>query len=371
MSARHELPGLDHLRALAIVLVFVFHYGLFPHPAWIEDIGAFGWTGVDLFYVLSGYLIADQLFRSQARNGTIGLRSFYLRRALRILPAYAVMVLLYFLFPAIRERDGIAPPWKFATFTMNLGLDLRTQGTFSHAWSLCVEEHFYLLLPLVLLGLRRLRSRNAGWVLIVLVLMGLVLRAWAWHAGIPDELKGHGSAPWYQWIYYPTPCHLDGLLAGIALAALMNFQRPLLERLRPNGTALLLCGGAVLTLAWWLTKDRYSLLGSVVIFPVVSLGFGCWVLAMLRPGFVLGRTTTWLTRQLAELAFCIYLTHKAAIHCTQNWLASDDLPTDGAGMFCCCATTSLFAAIVLRWTVERPFLALRERWRMSSADPRS
>ena len=125
MNRAPTIPGLDHLRALAIVLVFLFHYGLFEHPTWVESIGAFGWIGVDLFFVLSGYLIADQLFRSQARTGTIGLRTFYVRRAFRILPAYGAMVALYFLFPSIQERATIAPLWKFVTFTMNLGLDLR------------------------------------------------------------------------------------------------------------------------------------------------------------------------------------------------------------------------------------------------------
>ncbi len=193
MNRALALPGLDHLRALAIVLVFVYHYGLFAHPAWIESIGAFGWIGVDLFFVLSGYLIADQLFRTQARTGTIGLRTFYLRRAFRILPAYSVMVALYFLFPLIQERATIAPLWKFTTFTLNLGLDLRHHGTFSHAWSLCVEEHFYLFLPLILLGLHRLRVRNAGWSLSALVVVGLVWRSWAWHVGVPVELRGEQS----------------------------------------------------------------------------------------------------------------------------------------------------------------------------------
>ncbi|MCC7501444.1 MAG: acyltransferase [Flavobacteriales bacterium] len=356
------LPGLDHLRALAIVLVFVYHYGLFAHPAWIESIGAFGWIGVDLFFVLSGYLIADQLFRSQARTGTIGLRAFYLRRAFRILPAYGVMVALYFLFPLIQERATIAPLWKFITFTLNLGLDLRKHGTFSHAWSLCVEEHFYLVLPLVLLGLQRLRVRNAGWSLSALVVVGLVWRSWAWHVGVPVDLRGEQAAVWFQWLYYPTPSRLDGLLMGIAIAAAMHYRRSIFDRARLSGTTWLLCGGAFLLLAWWFTKDRYGLLGSVVIFPLVSLGFGCWLLAMLQPNFRPANKAIWLTRHLAELAFCLYLTHKAAIHCTQEWLTSDALPVDGSGMFFCCALASVMAALALRFAVERPFLALRDRW---------
>lgn len=356
-----KAPGPDHLRALAIVLVFVYHYGLFPHPAWIEDIGSFGWIGVDLFFVLSGYLIADQLFRAQQRSGTIALRSFYLRRALRILPAYFAMVTLYFLFPIIRERAGIAPFWKFVTFTQNLGLDLRTQGTFSHAWSLCVEEHFYLLLPLVLLAAVRLRFRHTGTLLVALFLAGLVARAWAWWHGVPVELRGQASADWYTWVYYPTPCRPEGLLVGVSIAAAARY-RPLWQPMRMSGTALLACGGALLTLAWWFTQDRYGLIGSVVIFPLVAVGFGCSLLALLRPAFGPGRRATWFSRQLAELAFCLYLTHKCAIHCTQAWLTSDAIPVDGAAMFGCCFITSVLSALALRWSVEKPFLRLRDRW---------
>lgn len=361
MPHARSYPGLDHLRALAIVLVFIYHYGLFAHPHWVETIGAFGWIGVDLFYVLSGYLIADQLFRTQASTGTISLGAFYQRRAFRILPAYAVMVALYFLFPVIRERATLAPLWKFATFTLNLGLDLRQHGTFSHAWSLCVEEHFYLFLPLILIILHRLRVHQGGWLLGAMLVMGLVLRAWCWHSGIPDELKGQQTYAWFQWIYYPTPCHLDGLLVGITIAAARNRGSAMLDRLQRAPVALLVGGGALLALAWWFTKDRYGLLGSVVVFPLVALGFGCWVLAVLQPTTVLGAQAMWLTRQLAELAFCLYLTHKAAIHCTQQWLASEAWPVDGSAMFFACALTSTLAALALRYAVERPFLALRDR----------
>ena len=138
------LVGLVHLRALAIVLVFVYHYRLFAHPEWVDSVGAFGWTGVDLFFVLSGFLISRQLFRSIATRGTFSLREFYFKRLLRIVPAYLVVLAAYFCLPSIHERESLPPLWRFLSFTQNIGLDLRTSGTFSHAWSLCIEEHFRL-----------------------------------------------------------------------------------------------------------------------------------------------------------------------------------------------------------------------------------
>jgi len=139
------LFGLNHLRALAISGVFLYHYArLFPHPEWTNTLSKFGWTGVDLFFVLSGYLISSQLFAKMAQQKNISFKDFFIKRFFRIIPAYLVIVLLYFLFPSFREREAPAALWKYLTFTQNIGLDLRTQGTFSHAWSLCIEEQFYL-----------------------------------------------------------------------------------------------------------------------------------------------------------------------------------------------------------------------------------
>src|ERR1700761_1253059 len=85
---RHKLAGLDHLRALAISLVFLFHYRLFGHPEWISRVSGFGWTGVDLFFVLSGFLIAGQLFARIANGKSISYKEYFLKRVFRILPAY-------------------------------------------------------------------------------------------------------------------------------------------------------------------------------------------------------------------------------------------------------------------------------------------
>lgn len=73
-----RLNGLDHLRALAIILVLMYHYRAFGHPAWIDTIGRFGWIGVDLFFVLSGFLISGQLFNNIKVFHNIHLKSFYI-----------------------------------------------------------------------------------------------------------------------------------------------------------------------------------------------------------------------------------------------------------------------------------------------------
>src|SRR5205814_3217558 len=119
----------------------------FPLPGRVHR---WGWIGVDLFFVLSGYLIGGQLLAELARNNRLNLRRFYARRALRILPAYLFILTIYFLLPLWREYPDMAQPlWKFLFSLQNIALHGGT--AFSHAWSLAVEDQFYLALPFILL----------------------------------------------------------------------------------------------------------------------------------------------------------------------------------------------------------------------------
>jgi peptidoglycan/LPS O-acetylase OafA/YrhL len=91
---KERLHGLDHLRALAILLVMTHHYrsGM---PAWLEPVRNIGWTGVDLFFVLSGYLIGYQLLKEVKNTNTISFKRFYTKRFFRIIPAYVVVLIIY------------------------------------------------------------------------------------------------------------------------------------------------------------------------------------------------------------------------------------------------------------------------------------
>ncbi|HSZ85161.1 MAG TPA: acyltransferase, partial [Puia sp.] len=205
---RHKkFYGLDHLRALAITLVLFFHYQIFDHHTqWIEKAGKFGWTGVDLFFVLSGYLIASQLFATMAKNKQISFPDFFIKRFFRIIPAYLLVVTVYFCIQPFREREGLSPLWTFLTFTQNFHLDLRKYGTFSHSWSLCIEEQFYLFLPVILIALVYFKKASKGFIiLIVLFLAGFVFRIYSWyHSLVPLEGTDDYWVAWNEFIYYPT-----------------------------------------------------------------------------------------------------------------------------------------------------------------------
>ena len=126
-NIQQKLYGLDHLRALAIAFVFLFHYFILSgkQPEWLPGFAKFGWTGVDLFFVLSGFLISSQLFAQIQKGQKISFKQFFLKRFFRIIPAFLVTVVLYFFFPYFREKESLPPVWKFLTFTQNLGLNLK------------------------------------------------------------------------------------------------------------------------------------------------------------------------------------------------------------------------------------------------------
>lgn len=305
-----SLVGLTHLRALAIALVFVYHYQLFGHPAWVERVGAFGWTGVDLFFVLSGFLISRQLFHSIATTGSFSLQDFYFRRALRILPAYLVVVACYFSFPWMHEREALPALWKFLTFTQNLGLDLRSSGTFSHAWSLCIEEQFYLVLPLCLLALLAIRAgRRAAWLLPLVFFAGVLARALVYLMHVaPLRADASFEVVWYEWIYYPTWSRLDALLDGIAIAALHELRPDLRRTMTGFGNSPLALGIVLWIATWCLFVDPQSLTASVAAFPAIAIVYGLFAVAALSPACFLA------LHGVARHALVRALSHTQGLH---------------------------------------------------------
>src|SRR5207248_6833315 len=170
---RQRQPGLDLLRALAIVVVVIYHAGIMGFPL-TGRVHRFGWIGVDLFFVLSGYLIGGQLLAPLMRGQRLNFGTFFARRVLRIMPAYFVVLAIYFLLPSWREYPEMSQPlWKFLFSIQNIALHGGT--AFSHAWSLAVEDQFYLVLPFILLALNN-RPRAAMTVACVIVVGGTFLR---------------------------------------------------------------------------------------------------------------------------------------------------------------------------------------------------
>ncbi|MDR7295099.1 peptidoglycan/LPS O-acetylase OafA/YrhL [Pelomonas aquatica] len=356
---RHHFPGLDLLRSIAIAWVMLFHAflvgGLGPGFAWLSR---FGWAGVDIFFVLSGFLIGSQLLRTLQRGERLSLRDFYQRRAWRILPAFAVVLAVYAAFPVLREAPGLEAGWQFATFTLNLLIDYSHNQAFSHAWSLCVEEHFYLLFPLVAWWFTR-RPSAARFIGLCggLVMLGIALRTGVW---LRDDALNPPRNWFVEDIYYPTWMRLDGLLAGVVLAALRVYRPALWARLQARSTWLLMGGLATAGLALWLFRDRTGLLANAVGWPLLSLGLGLLVLSATAPRGWLGRWRVPGAGWVAAISYSLYLSHKLAMHAVHEWLAPM-LPVQGLALFAVYAAAIVLVGAALHHAVERPCLRLRDR----------
>jgi len=207
------LPGIDALRALAVLAVFGYHAGL----DWVPG----GFLGVDVFFAISGYLITSLLLREFRTTDHLELGRFWLRRARRLLPAVGVLIAVAMIVSAIAEPDKIGQirgdalaslfyfaNWHFIFAHTSYFEQFGRPSLFTHLWSLSVEEQFYLFWPLVFAAGMKLFGRGR---LLLGVLAGAAASVvLAWILFNP----GHDASR----VYYGTDTHAIGLLAGVALA---------------------------------------------------------------------------------------------------------------------------------------------------------
>src|SRR6266436_5940611 len=203
-------PALDGLRAVSVLAVMLHHSGLL--------VG--GWLGVDVFFALSGFLITTLLIEEHRRTGVIGLKRFYVRRALRLLPGLlALVIVLGTITIATSASVGLAAIllrlaavlFYVANWAIMAGFGLYP---FAHTWSLAIEEQFYALWPLALLALLRyVRTR----VVIVSIVGAGIAASIIWRGVL---LHG-GSLPW---AYQGVDARADSLLIGCAVAMLVSWR---------------------------------------------------------------------------------------------------------------------------------------------------
>ncbi len=353
------------MRAIAIILVFLWHFRRYGTPDWLAGISKFGWTGVDLFFVLSGYLIGGQLFAKISAGKHVSVYKFYFKRFFRIIPAYLVVLILYFSIPAFHERDAISPLWKFLTFTMNFGLDYQNAGSFSHAWSLCIEEQFYLIFPILVVLLSKIKLGNrVSLIFLGFFIFGFIIRIYSWLTfispiyGEQENMSLIGNT-YSKYIYYPTYNRLDGLLVGVFIALLFAFKPIIKEKIHSKGNFLFLIGLTILTCTYFLSSEEFSLTTAAFSYPLVSVGYGFLVLAVLSPSCFVNRFNLKVFTVLATLSYSFYLIHKQLNHITQDFLTEYDLNKNL--LILVCFTVSLIGSILLHLTIERPFLKLRDK----------
>lgn len=372
MEIKNRNAGLDYLRVAAILFVMIFHYDVYYGvPDWLEPFARFGWTGVDLFFVLSGYLISRMLLVEYQNTSTINFSRFYVNRSLRILPVFFFVVGLYFLFPVITEGRGLQPIWRFLTFTQNLPIDLRN-NSFSHAWSLSVEEHFYLFFPLILLVIGYFKpGSKVIWIFLAVILIGAIFRyvSWVW---LVDAFSGRARVgAGLKWVYYPSYNRLDGLLFGVAVAILTLKKPGITEALVKFKWIVGISGFALLYAAWSMIDGKiinpaaFDLIPSLLVYPLVSLGYACLVIIAANTESSRTALPANLMTRLAIWSYSIYLIHKIIYHSVNTQLHKI-IETPPEARFILSMILAICAGAILYTLVEKPFLLLRskinDRW---------
>jgi peptidoglycan/LPS O-acetylase OafA/YrhL len=268
---------------------------------------------------------------------------------------------VYVAWPALREAPGLAPAWQFLSFSLNLLIDYEHDKAFSHAWSLCVEEHFYLLFPwLAWWLLRRPSPDRALAVGLGVVAFGMAVRGYVWRHDMAPVIDLPGPAfglRFVEGIYYPTWARLDGLLAGVALAALRVTRPRAWMGLQRHAGLLLAAGLGLFALAWWLFRERLGFWPSVCGYPLLALALALCV------GAATAMPVRWVlpgTGWLARISYSLYLSHKLALHAVATWWVAP-WQLHGVLAFASYAAGVLAVGAALHYAVERPFLRWRDR----------
>jgi peptidoglycan/LPS O-acetylase OafA/YrhL len=347
MRGRH-LPALDGLRAVSVFTVMTFHFGFETVP---------GDLGVSAFFVLSGFLITTLLLREWDDRGDVSLRHFYLRRTLRIFPAYYAFVIFSLVLSAIRHiswPSGLVP----ASFLYLVNYFNATHGhpttPVAHAWSLAVEEQFYLLWPAVFILLRR-----GGEARVARGLLWIIAGVMLWRSTL--TLAFHVGSPW---TYNAFDTRFDNLAVGCLLAVLVRR-----DQFAVSSAAV--ARGAWMPLATlivlWLSRARlpsayhYSI-GFTVDAVLLAL-FMVQILQLYPAGI-----WRWLEhpvpRYLGLISYPLYLYHQWGLGVGLHFRGLPLAVRFALGMAC-----SILLASGSYFVVEKPFLALKRRFEVAPRAP--
>jgi peptidoglycan/LPS O-acetylase OafA/YrhL len=345
-----HLPALDGLRAVAAFLVILYHFEIG------RKVGHWGNLGVEMFFTLSGFLITWLLLREQERQGAINLRQFYVRRSLRIWPAFYIYGLLCL---GLLLLNGLEIRWAgflaafFYVSNIYEALGYPHQRFLGHTWSLAVEEQFYLLWPLMLLLCRR----NTTY--LTYVLSAIIGSVWGYRAWLVLTLGASSdylyAAPHMRWDQLMTGCLLAVLLKREACPELW---RGLCSRsLLPVVTLILLGTSAYLQV---ISDYTYIYLIGFAIDPLLTT---ILIVQLIRLHTrVPWRWLNWRSVQyLGHISYSLYLSHvllmPAAVHTVLDgylrWWQLEFVVKLGI---------TILLASGSFWLVERPFLKVKKHF---------
>ena len=376
---RAFFPALDGLRAVAFLMVFLQHYLQIP----------WGWTGVNIFFVLSGFLITGILYDSQ--NDPHRARNFYIRRTLRIFPLYyGIFLLLFILHPLVHwhwSLAWLAWPLYFGNLlrfrspqvtqfgsSQEIAADAHlssqrfpnSQVYLGHFWSLCVEEQFYLVWPWIVFWLRSRRALL--WLCAAAVILVPILRVWVSHVAPTWQLEE-------ELLYRNIPFQLDALLMG-GLVALL-WRGPWRKHLLFVGKAIAVIAG-VCTLVYLARTARPPFFFGSYHYPTWKFTWGLSFIDVFSAALILCclQPRNWVARLLSlgplrwvgRISYGAYVWHDI-LHGLYSHIIHhlhDRFPRYVGHIAFTTTVLALIGTLVVSWLsfrlFETPFLNLKERW---------
>lgn len=333
---------MDVLRAAAILMVILAHSILsFGAPTYLAPL-QLGGIGVDLFFVLSGWLLGNQLFKEFARQGTVDVKRFWVRRWMRTLPAYYA-VLSVLIVQQYVSNDNFTFPWSYLIFTQNYNEYL---SFFSISWSLCVEEQFYLIIAPSILLLTRISANKTTLLLSILLITPFFLRLYTEH----------------QQFYSATHVQVDCCIMGVLLAQLYNQQQQLWQKLIKVITPI---AGIFFLIFVALFAVRY--------FPELGIAkvdnlllaflFGSWVILANKDLDWQKKLSFPGANYIATRSYGMYLLHPEMLTLQKKFMLT--LPF-GVYFIISVIGSALLSEVLYR-IIEKPVMDVREKYQFSKS----
>lgn len=356
LSPAERMSGLDILRGIAILLVLGRHVDFALGGGIAAAISNrwlwLGWTGVDLFFAISGFLVSGLLFREFRKYGDIHVGRFLIRRGFKIYPSFYVFVLISIV---------AAQCWgQTVTGSQILSECLFLRNYWSpflgHTWSLDVEEHFYFLLAFTLFLASRFR--NLGWIPWAVVVVGIVCPLFRYATSLTGRFD-------YESHFFPTHLRIDELSWGVLLSYAYHFHRERLEAFSRRQAPALLALGVLSFLPAALIQMEHSVFMQVWYPSVVSLGSCCLISYGLFAPYSMPNWTRFFVRAISGVGFysyTIYLWHMLMGKMTfQSWAALG-LPRNSVWQNYIYMLLAVFCGVIMTKVVEKPCLLLRDRY---------
>ena len=354
-----RLPALDGVRGIAILMVMALHVGYVVHPAspgLPRSYATGGFAGVDVFFVLSAFLITTLLLEEKDRTGGVSLSDFYARRAFRLLPALGLLLAAHLLYAidtglSIRREAEALLSVSFYSSNFTQSFHMYMPSELSHTWSLAIEEQFYLLWPSLLILIFAFRSARRGdllaripWALAGALVVNDVTRILVWWN------QGYPAA------YMLPYCHADGLIIGCTLAFIYKRGYTPSTNAEIAGWVSFL-GLVVFTFFWVQGRVGESVFYGG--YTVLAAAAALLINGALLDGGSLQRCLSWRPLvMVGRVSYGLYLWHVMVLTIlVQHQLGLGRWPRAALGVFLSCLATAV------SWKfVEQPALRFKRRF---------